>query len=279
MAVLGGVLVLIVVLAAAFGPAVYSRDPNFQSVDGMTLEGDPLGPSTLFPLGTDASGRDELARVLSGARVSLEAAVFSNGLAALIGLLVGGFAGVGGRVLQQVLMRSMDVVLSFPVLLMAMVFLAIARPSMVSVAIIIGLGWGAYLSRIVFGIVQSLAAGDMTASAVAIGASRLRILFRHLLPHAFPAVIVYVTLGIGVAIQAEAVFGYIGVGIQPPAPSWGNMIAEGQGYILTQPRLVLIPAVAIMLAMLGFALLGDALRQVLDPTSEVDERTLEKRRP
>lgn len=264
-AVVGAVLVVLVLLTAIIGPAVYGKDPNLIVDGGLSPEGDPLGPSSTFPLGTDSTGRDELARLLQGARISLAAAFLAIAIAAVIGILIGGSAGVVRPIARDLLMRGVDVILSLPVLLLAMVFLAIARPSLISVAVIIGLGWGAYLARIVHGTVESLAGRDLYASATAIGASKQRILWRHLLPHALPAVIVYVTLGVGVAIQAEAVFGYIGVGVPPPDASWGNMIAEGQGYIITQPRLVFVPAAAIIITMLGFVLLGDGLRHALDP--------------
>jgi peptide/nickel transport system permease protein len=267
-AIFGLGLVLVILALAAIGPIVYSVDPNFQTSAGLTADGNPLGPSRSFPLGTDTLGRDVLARILHGARVSLEVSFLSNALAAAVGLLVGGFAGTSHGLTRNLLMRAVDVVLSFPSLLLAMVFLALAQPSIVTVAAIIGIGWGAYLARIVYGIVASLAGRDMTASAIAIGASRWRVLWRHLLPHTLPAVIVYVTLGIGVAIQAEAVFGYIGIGIQPPEASWGNMIAGAQGYIVSDPWLILVPALAIVSATLGFAILGDGLRQALDPTMD-----------
>lgn len=265
LAVTGLCLVILIVAVAGLGPVVYDKDPNFQSSAGLTLSGEPLGPRAGYPLGTDARGRDELARLLHGASTSLAASLLAISLAAAIGVILGGLAGMNRGFGREVLMRAVDVMLSIPMLLLAMVFLAFSRPSLMSVAVIIAVGWGAYLARIVYGIVSSLAGRDLMASAVAAGATRRRILFRHLLPHALPAVIVYVTLGIGVAIQAEAVFGYIGVGIPPPDATWGNMIAEGQGYIVTDPRLVLVPAGAIVVAVLGFTLLGDGLRQALDP--------------
>lgn len=266
-AIVGAALVLAVLAFALVGSLVYGHDPNFQRPDGLTVNGDPRGFSADYPLGTDSNGRDVLARLIAGANVSLLAAALAISLSALIGIVIGGTAGIARPLVRELLMRAVDVVLSFPVLLLAMVFLAVQRPSLVSVGLIIGVGWGAYLSRIVFGIVNALSGRDLMASAVAIGASRTRILVRHLLPHALPAVIVYVTLGVGVAIQTEAVFGYIGVGIQPPRASWGNMIADGQAYIVTQPRLVFVPAAAIIVAMLGFTLLGDGLRHALDTSS------------
>jgi peptide/nickel transport system permease protein len=263
--IVGLVLVVVVLAVALLGPVIYDVEPNFESSNGLTLDGDPLGPGDAYPLGTDTSGRDLLARLLNGATVSLLTATLAIVLSALIGIFVGGIAGIAGTVVRETLMRAMDVLLSFPTLLLAMVFLAVARPSVVTVAVIIGLGWGAYLARVVYGITSSLAGRDVTASAIAVGASPMRLLVRHLLPHALPAVVVYVTLGIGVAIQLEAVFGYVGVGLQPPDASWGNMIAEGQGYVVSEPRLVFAPAGAVALAMLGFVLLGDALRNALEP--------------
>ncbi len=265
LATAGLVLVVLVVAVALLGPLVYGADPNLQTSEGLTPEGEPLGPRSDYPLGTDALGRDELARLLHGALISLGTAVLAIALAAVIGVVVGGLAGISQGVGRELLMRAVDVMLSIPTLLLAMVFLAFATPSLLTVAAIIAIGWGAYLARIVFGIVSSLAGRDMTAAAIAAGATRRRVLFRHLLPHALPAVIVYVTLGVGLAIQVEAMFGYIGVGIPPPEATWGNMIAEGQGYIVADPRLVLVPAGAIVLAVLGFTLLGDGLRQALDP--------------
>lgn len=265
LAVAGLVVVVLVVSAAVLGPVLYDRDPNFQSSEDLTPDGQPLGPSADHPLGTDPRGRDELARLLHGASISLAASTLAVALAALIGVAIGGFAGIARGAPRELLMRAVDVMLSIPTLLLAMVFLAFARPSVLTVALIIAIGWGAYLARIVYGIAASLAGQDMMASAIAAGATRTRILFRHLLPHAMPAVIVYVTLGLGVAIQAEAVFGYIGVGLPPPDATWGNMIAEGQGYIVSDTRLVLCPAGAIVLAVLGFTLVGDGLRQALDP--------------
>jgi peptide/nickel transport system permease protein len=264
----GAVIVIAMLLLALLGPVVYDTDPNLQSRKGLTTEGRPLGPSSEYPLGTDTKGRDLLARLLNGAKISFAASLLAIALAALIGVVVGGVAGIATGLRRELPMRAMDVILAFPTLLLAMVFLALARPSIGTVALIIGLGWGAYLARLVFGITSSLAGRDLAASAVAVGASRTRILMRHMLPHALPVVVVYVTLGVGVAIQLEAVFGYVGVGLQPPDATWGNMIAEAQGYIVSEPRLIFAPAALLAVAMLGFVLLGDGLRNALDPEDE-----------
>jgi peptide/nickel transport system permease protein len=262
---IGAAIVLVVLLMALVGPAAYGVDPNQQSKAGLTAEGRPLGPSGDYPLGTDTKGRDLFARVLHGAKVSFAAAILAIAISGVIGVVVGGLAGIAGGVARETLMRAMDVILAFPTLLLAMVFLALARPSILTVAIIIGLGWGAYLARMVFGITSSLSGRDLAASAIAVGASPARLLVRHLLPHALPVVVVYLTLGVGVAVQLEAVFGYVGVGLQPPDATWGNMIAEAQGYVVSQPRLVFVPAAALAVTMLGFVLLGDGLRNALDP--------------
>jgi peptide/nickel transport system permease protein len=264
----GAVIVTVMFLLALAGPLVYDVDPNLQSRTGLTADGRPLGPSGEYPLGTDTKGRDLLARLLHGAKISFAASLLAIALAALIGVVVGGVAGIARGLARELPMRAMDVVLAFPTLLLAMVFLALARPSILTVAVIIGVGWGAYLARLVFGITSSLAGRDLAASAVAVGASRTRLLTRHMLPHALPVVVVYVTLGVGVAIQLEAVFGYVGVGLQPPDATWGNMIAEAQGYIVSEPRLIFAPAAMLAVAMLGFVLLGDGLRNALDPEDE-----------
>jgi peptide/nickel transport system permease protein len=274
-AVIGLVIVVGLVLAALLAPLLAPYDPTFQHRDGLGPVGEPLPPGTPgFPLGTDALGRDEASRLLHGARISLLVGIGANVLAALIGVLVGGVAGMAGRRLQSVLMRIVDIVLSFPVLLLAVALLAVAQPSLGTIILIIGIAFGAYLARIIYTQVVSLRERDFVLAARTCGVSDAAILVRHIVPHVIPTVIVYGTLGVATAIMLEAALSYIGIGIRPPDASWGNMISEGQPFLMTAPWLIALSAAALVLAMLGFSLFGDGLRDALDPTLERGRRLL-----
>ncbi len=189
-------------------------------------------------------------------------------------MLVGGVAGMAGRRLQSVLMRIVDIVLSFPVLLLAVALLAVAQPSLGTIILIIGIAFGAYLARIIYTQVVSLRERDFVLAARICGVSDAAILVRHIVPHVIPTVIVYGTLGVATSILLEAALSYIGMGIRPPDASWGNMISEGQPFLMTARWLVALSAAALVLAMLGFSLLGDGLRDALDPTLERGRRLL-----
>jgi peptide/nickel transport system permease protein len=267
-AMVGLVIVLVLVVCAIFAPLIAPYDPNFQHRLGLSETGEPLGPGSDFKLGTDALGRDEFSRLLYGARVSLSVGIGAGALASAIGLFVGGIAGMAGRRGQTLLMRAMDVVLSFPVLLLAIALLAVTEPSLTTILLIIGISFGAYLARIVFNQVVSLKEREFVLAARTAGVSNGRILLRHIIPHVMPSVIVYGTLSVATAILLEAALSYVGIGIQPPNASWGNMVSEGQTYLLSSPWLVAFSGGAIVLAMIGFSLLGDGLRDALDPTLE-----------
>jgi peptide/nickel transport system permease protein len=268
---MGGLVVCIVILAAAvFAMWIRPHDPNAQFNSGLTAMGDPRPPGSHgFLLGTDAVGRDELSRVLTGAGISLIVGIGANLISAIIGLTVGGIAGLAGGGLQTGLMRAVDVVVSFPVLLLAITLLSVvSRPTVTWIMIIIGINFGAYLARLVYGQVVSLKEREFVVAARASGSRAPFILVRHLLPHVLPSVIVYATLGVATAIQLEAALAFVGLGIPPPAASWGNMISDGEPYLFTAPWLVIIPGAAIFIAMMAFSLLGDGLRDALDPTLE-----------
>lgn len=267
-ACLGLVLVGLLLCAAAFAPLIAPTDPNFQNVAGFASTGGPASPSRAFPLGTDSYGRDELSRVLYGARVSLTVGILANVVSATLALLVGGAAGMAGGRLQSLIMRGVDVVLSIPTLLLAITLLAVTRPNLATLILIIGVTFAAYLSRVVFSQVVSLRQRDFVLAARASGVTSTRIFVRHIFPHVAPSVIVVATLGVANAIQIEAALSYVGIGVQPPDASWGNMISDGQAYIGAAPWLILAPGVAIVATMVGFALLGDALRDAFDPTLE-----------
>jgi peptide/nickel transport system permease protein len=265
----GLLIVLGLCICAIFAPLIAPYDPAFQHREGLTLEGEPLGPGDGgFVLGTDALGRDELSRLLYGARVSLAVGVGANVLAALLGIAIGGIAGIAGGRVQTLFMRGVDVIVSFPILLLAIALLAVTEPNLPTILLIIGVSFGAYLSRIVFTQVVSLREREFVLAARTAGVRAPWILLRHIVPHVIPSVLVYGTLGVATAIQLEAALSYVGIGIQPPDASWGNMIAEGQTYLVSAPWLVAFPGAAIVLAMVGFALLGDGLRDALDPTLE-----------
>ena len=268
-AVVGAVIVVGLCVCAIFAPLIAGNDPSFQHREGLTLEGEPLGLGDGgFTLGTDALGRDEFSRLLHGARVSLAVGIGANVIAAIIGIGVGGVAGMAGARMQTLLMRAVDVVLSFPILLLAIALLAVTEPNLPTILLIVGVAFGAYLSRIVFSQVVSLREREFVLAARTAGVSSGAILLRHIVPHVVPSVIVYGTLGVATAIQLEAALSYVGVGIRPPDASWGNMISEGQSYLISSPWLIAFPGAAIVLAMLGFSLLGDGLRDALDPTLE-----------
>jgi peptide/nickel transport system permease protein len=263
---IGLAIVLLLLAAAIFAPWIAPHPPERQFREGLTDLGQPLGPSATFPLGTDELGRDVLSRIIFGARVSLVVGLVGNLLAAAIAFVVGGTAAMLRGRGQNVIMRGVDVVLSFPVLLFAIALFVIASPGLESVTGIVALSFGAYLARIVYSAVMSLREREFVIAAEAAGVGRAGILVRHILPHLIPILLIFTTLSVAAAIQLEAVFSFVGIGVQPPTASWGNMIASGETYLFSSPMLVLAPGSAIVLALLGFTLLGDGLRDALDPS-------------
>ncbi|WP_110649254.1 ABC transporter permease [Salinicola peritrichatus] len=258
--------ILIVVVAALFAPWLAPCDPTQQFFDGLTIEGAPLPPSADFYLGTDLLGRDLLSRIIYGARTSLIIGVVSNGIAVVIGTLVGVTAGFVRGWVGSVLMRFTDLMMSFPALLLAIALAAILHPSLWIVALVIAMVNWVQIARVIHAQTISIAAKDFVAVERTIGAGPLRILFSHLLPHLLPTILVWATLGISTTVLLEATLSFLGVGVQPPMPSWGNIIFESQTYFTSAMWLVLFPGIAIVALSLSFNLVGDALRDELDPT-------------
>ncbi|MGH7530563.1 MAG: ABC transporter permease [Gemmatimonadales bacterium] len=256
---LGLALVATLAVLALLAPWLVPGDP-FRGDLTASLR----GPSHAFLLGSDAQGRDVLSRVLYGARLSLAVGLISQGIALALGVTLGLVAGYYGRWLDGVIMRVADVTLAFPSLLLLIAIAAAVRPSLPVVFVVIGVvGW-AGMARLVRGQVLVVRALDYVQAARALGASDARILVRHLLPNVVAPVIVAATLGIGGAIMAEAALSFIGLGAQPPTPSWGAMVAEGRDLLRVAPWVSLAPGIAIGLAVLGLNLLGDGLRDALD---------------
>lgn len=189
----------------------------------------------------------------------------ANGLAMLIGLAVGLAAGYSGGFVQMALMRVVDVIMSVPLLLLAIALSALLRPSLGIVILVVSVVYWTGMARVVCGEVLTLRELEFVTSARALGAPAWRVMGRHILPNLVPVVVVVATLGIGTTIRVEATLSYLGVGVPPPAPTWGNMILEGQAFFRTAPWLVLTPGVAVLVAVLGFNLLGEGLRDLLDP--------------
>ncbi|MBM2850221.1 MAG: Peptide transporter permease [Anaerolineales bacterium] len=271
-AMLGGMLVALISLAALFAPVLAPHDPAEQFRDGLTPDGQPV-PSTLltdgsarFPIGTDANGRDLLSRILYGAQVSLIVGVLANTLAVTLGTLIGSVAGFFGDPLETLLMRFTDVMMAFPTLLLAMALVAILKPNLWIIILVIGVVYWTWIARVVYGQVLALRERDFVTATRALGAGRLFILVRHILPQLVPTIIVWGTLGIATNVMLEASLSYLGIGVQPPTPSWGGMIQQGQSYYRTAPWMVIFPGLAIMLTVFAFNLLGDGLRDALDPT-------------
>ena len=266
MAVLGLVLIALVVLGAVLAPWIAPFAPDEQLFDGLTLEGAPLPPDATFIFGTDLLGRDLFTRILYGAQTSLIIGVVANGLALLIGTVVGIIAGYFRGWVGSVLMRFTDLMMAFPALLLAICLAAIFQPSLWIVAMVIALVNWVQTARVIYTETTSLAERDFIAAERTLGAGTGRILFKHILPHLVPTIIVWGTLGISTTVLLEATLSFLGVGVQPPTPSWGNIIFENQTYFQAAPWLVFIPGAAIILLALAFNLVGDALRDVLDPT-------------
>lgn len=262
----GMVLVIVIVGAAILAPWIAPYDPFEQHFDGLTLFGEPLPPGEAYLLGTDLLGRDLFSRLLYGARTSLIIGVVANGIALVIGTLVGLTAGFFQGWIGAVLMRLTDLMMAFPALLLAICLAAIFEPSLWIVAFVIAMVNWVQTARVIYTETTALAARDFIAAERTLGASTPRILFKHILPHLVPMIIVWGTLGISTTVLLEATLSYLGVGVQPPTPSWGNIIFENQTYFQSAPWLVFFPGAAIVMLALAFNLVGDGLRDVLDPT-------------
>lgn len=260
------VVILLVVAGAVAAPWLAPFSPDDQPFDGLSLEGAPLAPGAKYWLGTDTLGRDLLSRLLFGARTSLVIGLVANGIAVVIGMLVGIVAGYLGGAIGNGLMRLTDLMMAFPALLLAIVLAALLRPSLWIVAMVIALVNWVQIARVIYTETRGLVERDFILAERSLGAGHGRILFRHVAPHLMPTTIVWGTCGIATTVLLEATLSFLGVGVQPPQPSWGNIIFESQSYFQAAPWLVFIPGAVILATALSFNLVGDALRDALDPT-------------
>jgi peptide/nickel transport system permease protein/oligopeptide transport system permease protein len=262
------VFVALVALSADFWVPQTLGDPTFVDTN-QTAQLARLAPSLEHPFGTDSLGRDVLSRVIYGARISLAVGVIATAISTIIGLILGALASYFGGILDSIIMRLTDIFMAFPYTLFAIALLAVLGPSFINVFIAIGLlGWTS-VARVVRSAILQVKENDYVSAARALGAGHLRIIMRHILPNSIASVVVYATRSKGSAILTESALTYLGLGIQPPTPSWGLMISEGQSYLVIAPWLVFCPGIAILLTVLAFTLMGNGLRDALD-VKEVD---------
>jgi peptide/nickel transport system permease protein len=269
-ALAGGVVAILLLVIAALAPYLPLLNPLTQHPDGLSGQfAVPIAPGeSRFVLGTDPLGRDFLSRLVWGGRISLTVAVVANITSISLAILVGAVAGYLGGWLDTVVMRFVDLFLSFPALLLQIALATVLPPSLATVILVITIfGW-VFPARIFRGQVLSLREHSYVEAARAVGASELRIFFTHVLPQLWPTVIVFATLRVPAAILTEAGLSFVGLGVRPPAPSWGNLILEGFRYFRTAPWLIIFPGLAIILAVMSFNLLGDGLRDALDPREQ-----------
>lgn len=240
--------------------------PYISPYEPMNFVADRLeDPSWSHPLGTDRLGRDVLTRVMYGARFSVGTALMAASLITLLGVFFGSLAGYFGGWLDAFLMRLVDVILAFPTLILALVVAGLFEASILTVILILSSVWWVGYARVIRGLVLSVREWEFVEAAHALGATHRRILVRHILPQIIPPVIVLATLEMGTLILALAGLNFLGLGVEPPTPEWGAMINDGRDHFFSAPHLILVPGVAIGLTVLGFNLLGDGLRDVLDP--------------
>lgn len=261
---IGTVIVVVIAGAALLAPWIVPYDPASQQLP-LRLE----GPTGGHPFGLDELGRDILSRVLMGARVSLTVGFIVVSVSAIVGMAVGSIAGYYGGKVDQGISRTMDILLAFPGILLAIALVAVLGPSLVNVVLALTfIGWVGY-ARLVRGQVLRAREFEYVVASRALGASTWRTLTRHVLPTALPAVTVQATLGMAAAILSEAALSFLGLGVQPPTPSWGTMINGGRVHLLDAPHLTVFPGVFLALVVLGFNFVGDGLRDRLDPRMEL----------
>lgn len=257
----GSLITITIILMAIFAPWIAPYDP----VKDANLLNSLKPPGGKFILGTDRQGRDLLSRIIFGARISLMVGFISQGINTLIGTILGISAGMIGGKVDDVIMSLTNIMLSLPSLILALAIMAVLGPGLINIFIALGFTLWTYTCRLSRAQVLSVREKDFVEAARALGASRLRIVWQHVLPNVFGPILVIATMGVGSAILIEAALSFLGIGTQPPTPSWGAMLSRGRDYIWTAPWIMIFPGVFLSITVLGVNLLGDGLRDMLDP--------------
>ena len=256
----GVILVILLALAAFLAPVLSSHDPA-----AIDLSRRLVGPSREHPMGTDQLGRDVFSRMLYGARISLLVGFVAVGISVLIGVFLGSVAGYFGGRCDTLIMRFVDIMLCFPSFFLILAVIALLEPNIFTIMAVIGATSWMGVTRLIRAEILSLKEQEFILAARAIGAGPFRIIVRHLIPNAITPVLVSATLGIAAAILVESSLSFLGIGVQPPTPSWGNILTEGKSVLGIAWWLTVFPGVAILLTVLAYNLLGEGLRDFLDP--------------
>jgi peptide/nickel transport system permease protein len=260
LAVVGGMLVFFVFVLSIFAPWIAPDNPSTIDIKNILI-----GPSLSHPLGTDDLGRDVLSRMLWGGRISLEVGFVAVGIATLIGILFGSLAGYYGGIIDSIIMRAVDIMLSIPTIFLVLAVIAILEPSIINIMIVIGLTSWMEPARLIRAEFISLKEREFVVAARGIGATDGRIIMKHVLPNGLSPILVSATLGIGGAILVESALSFLGLGVQPPTPSWGSLLSSGKDNIEIAWWLSAFPGLAILVTVLGYNLLGEGIRDALDP--------------
>ena len=258
--VLGLVIIVGMIVMAIFSPLLAPYDP-----DDMNLAIKLQPPSSQHLLGTDSLGRDTLSRIIYGSRNSLIVGISATGISAIIGMTLGLIASYSGSVIYNIIMRFIDALMSIPMIILALLVASLLGGGLVNVIIALGIGGISSSCRLMCGVALSIKENDYILAARSIGMKTPQILFSQILPNAFPPLLVLITVGLGATILAEAGLSFLGIGITPPAAAWGSMVNDGYKYLLNNPALAISPGIAVMLVVFGFNMVGDGLRDALDP--------------
>jgi peptide/nickel transport system permease protein len=258
--ILAAVIILLLVIIAIFAPSLAPYDP-IKPDAAASLQ----PPSHEHLLGTDILGRDVLSRIMFGSRVALMVGVIATGIAAIFGVTLGLIAGYFRGWINTLIMRITDALMSIPPIMLALAVAALLGGGLKNVMISVGISLIPTYCRLMCSEVLSIKESDYVTATVLLGANNFRVMLKHILPNSFPPIIVLITLNMGIAIMAEASLSFLGIGISPPAPAWGGMVSDGYRYINTNPILSFAPGIAVMLIVLAFNIVGDGLRDALDP--------------